>query len=158
MSRSLRSFHSVGMTCRGWYRSPAQVVFVTFYGDESSPLHCVVPFTHTGYLRNVAGGRLPPLRFRCLANVFNQRISKTDTSVAPITVNCPLSTLARSGLLQQVLILLKRIHHALHHRAPEASRFQGFDAHDGAAAGGADGVFQGAGVLAGGQKHFRGTG
>ena len=130
-----------------WYHSPTQVIYETW---------------------RAAG--LPPLRSRWLANVFNQRISETDTSVALITVNCQLSTVnslqlpivncqfSRSGLLQQVLILLKRIHHALHYRAPEASRFQGFDAHDGAAAGGADGVFQGAGVLAGGQEHFRGTG
>ena len=46
----------------GWILSPAQVISETLHGDESSPLHCVVPFNHTGYIRNVAGGRLPPLR------------------------------------------------------------------------------------------------
>ena len=48
----------------GCYRSSAQVVFETLLGDESSPLHCVVPFIRTGYIRNVAGGRLPPLHAR----------------------------------------------------------------------------------------------
>ena len=42
-----------------WFHSTIQVVFVTLHGDESSPLHCVVPFNHTGYHCNVAGGRLP---------------------------------------------------------------------------------------------------
>ncbi len=71
LSRSLRSFHSVGITCRG-VRSTSQVVFGTLLGDESSPLHCtvywVVAFIHTGYIRNIAspspglgGDRLPPL-------------------------------------------------------------------------------------------------
>ena len=46
----------------GRYHSTARVVFATFCGDESSPLHCVVPFNRTGCIRNVAGGRLPPLR------------------------------------------------------------------------------------------------
>ena len=40
----------------------ARVIFVTLHGDESSPLHCVVPFNRTGCIRNVAGGRLPNLR------------------------------------------------------------------------------------------------
>ena len=66
-----------------WFRLTAQVLFVTLLGgaprseskstdcrgqshhdftDESSPLHCVVPFNRTGSIRNVAGGRLPPLQ------------------------------------------------------------------------------------------------
>ena len=40
------------------YRSTAQVIFVTLHGDESSPLHCVIPFNHTGCIRNVAGGKI----------------------------------------------------------------------------------------------------
>ena len=57
----------------------ARVVFVTLHGgaprsesksidcrrqsnfdsvDESSPLHCVIPFNQTGYIRNVTGGNL----------------------------------------------------------------------------------------------------
>ena len=40
----------------GWILSPAQVISETLHGDESSPLHCVVPFNHTGCIRNVAGG------------------------------------------------------------------------------------------------------
>ena len=31
------------------------VIFVTSHGDESSPLHCVVPFNHTGSIRDVPG-------------------------------------------------------------------------------------------------------
>ncbi len=50
----------------GLYCSIARVVSVTLHGDESSPLHCVVPFNQTGYIRDVAGGRLPPLR-QCTA-------------------------------------------------------------------------------------------
>ena len=40
----------------GWILSPAQVISETLHGDESSPLHCVAPFNHTGCIRNVAGG------------------------------------------------------------------------------------------------------
>ena len=75
----------------GWYHSTARVVFATWLGgaprseskftdcrgqshldsiDESSPLHYVVPFNHTGYIRNVAGGRLPPLRTHRLVIPF----------------------------------------------------------------------------------------
>ena len=39
----------------GWYRLSAQVILVTLHGDESSPLHCVVPFNRTGYIRGVPG-------------------------------------------------------------------------------------------------------
>ena len=28
-----------------------QVLFATLHGDESSPLHCVIPFNHTSYIR-----------------------------------------------------------------------------------------------------------
>ena len=42
------------------HRSSAQVVFETLLGDESSPLHCVVPFNRTGSIRNVPG--VIPLR------------------------------------------------------------------------------------------------
>ena len=76
----------------------------------------VVPFNRTGYIRNVAGGRLPPLRTQRLVIpfnrtgsirgvsgtahrpfptvslvgvFFNQRISKAGTSV---TNNCQLTT------------------------------------------------------------------
>ena len=37
----------------------SRVIVVPFRGDESSPLHCVVPFNRTACIRNVAGGRLP---------------------------------------------------------------------------------------------------
>ena len=55
------------------HRSSAQVVFDTLLGDESSPLHCVIPFNHTGYIRNVAGGRLPPLQTRWWGTVYPHR-------------------------------------------------------------------------------------
>ena len=74
-------FHSLGMTYRGvvpfnstgyirtwraadcrpyghtggWYRSTARVVFGALLGDESSPLHCVVPFNHTCSIHNAPG-------------------------------------------------------------------------------------------------------
>ena len=45
---------SLGMTGReGGSVMTTQVVFVAFYGDESSPLHCVVSFIRTGYIRDV---------------------------------------------------------------------------------------------------------
>ena len=45
----------------------ARVIFRTLLGDGSSPLHCVIPFNPTGYIRNVAG--VVP---------FNQSCSKTS--------------------------------------------------------------------------------
>ena len=73
----------------GWYHSTARVVFVTWLGDESSPLHCVIPFIHTGCICNVAGGRLPPLHTRrwvipfirtgCICNVAGGRLPPLHT-------------------------------------------------------------------------------
>ena len=60
LSRSLRSFHSVGMTCWGWFHSTAQVVFETWHGDESSPLHLfrILCYTiHRNRLYSIRGGR-----------------------------------------------------------------------------------------------------
>ena len=37
----------------GRCRSTAQVLFVTLLGDESSPIHCVIPFIRMSYIRNV---------------------------------------------------------------------------------------------------------
>ena len=53
---------AVGMTCR-WVVPfcPHRLYSKRCHGDESSPLHWVVPFNRTGCIRNVAGGRLPPL-------------------------------------------------------------------------------------------------
>ena len=57
---------------------------------------CVVPLNRTGYIRDVAGGRLPPLHARWRVVPFNQRIPKPDTSVPNncqlSTVNCKLRT------------------------------------------------------------------
>ena len=67
----------------GWYRSSTRVTFATFHGDESSPLHCVVPFIRTGYNRNVPGTAHRPFPTVSLIGSFlNQRILKTDTCVA----------------------------------------------------------------------------
>ena len=80
-----------------WFRSTAQIVFGMWHGgaprsesksidcrgqshldstDESSPLHCsvywVVPFNHTGYIRDVAGGRFAAPTCSRKAFAFNQ--------------------------------------------------------------------------------------
>ena len=49
-----------------------RVIFGALLGDESSPLHCVVPFNRTGCIRDVAGGRLPPLHARRRVVSFNR--------------------------------------------------------------------------------------
>ena len=161
-------FISVGMTCRwvvpfnrtgciryvvmamnhrryiGWFHSSQRVIFGTLLerhtGRSLRFRWRVLSFNRTGYIRNVAGGRLPPLRTRrwvmlfiptgCVRNAagtahrpfptvsliclfFYRRVPRTSaffrlwhvlytvtgvfkqtTSVAPITVNCPLSTLS----------------------------------------------------------------
>ena len=56
---------AVGMTYRGGSVLPTQVMIAAWHGDESSPLHCVVLFIYTGYIRNVSGGVFPPHRFYC---------------------------------------------------------------------------------------------
>ena len=53
-----------------------RVVFVMLYGDESSPLHCVIPFNHSGSIRNVI---------------------TVNCQLKPI-VNCPLSIVNFSPL------------------------------------------------------------
>ena len=65
----LTSFARNDISGGGSVLSP-RVLFDTLHGDESSPLHYVVPFNHTGYIRNVAGGRLPPLRTHRLVIPF----------------------------------------------------------------------------------------
>ena len=40
----------------GRHHSTVRVIYVTFYGDESSPLHCVVPFIYTVYIRKAPYG------------------------------------------------------------------------------------------------------
>ena len=59
----------------GWILSSARVVFVTLLGDESSPLHCVIPFNHTGYIRYIPYGFAD-------RHFLNKRISKAETFVA----------------------------------------------------------------------------
>ena len=113
----------------GWYRSSTQVLFATFHGDESSPLHrvyrvlggtvhlhkfylrrfmamnhrrcigCtvywVVPFIHTVYIRNVAGGMVaaptgvaPFIRTGCLREVHGGMVAApTGDSVRPCGFN-----------------------------------------------------------------------
>ena len=50
---------------------------------------CVVPLNRTGSIRDVAGGRLPPLHARWRVVPFNQRI-QNRTRPSPKTVNCQL--------------------------------------------------------------------
>ena len=85
---------SGGMTCRGWCRSTAQVVFETLLGDESSPLHCVAPFIPTGDIRNVPwnGTQAVPYGFAdwCtfLHNVFQNRHVRCPENCQLSIVNC----------------------------------------------------------------------
>ena len=87
-------------------------------------IYCVIPFNHTGCIRDVAGGRLPPLRTHrwvvpfthtgyirnvpgtahrpfptvSLVGIFlNRRIPKR-TRPSSITVNCKLSTVNSNQL------------------------------------------------------------
>ena len=53
---------------------------------------CVVPFNRMGCIRHVPGTAHRPFPTVSLIGLFlNRRISKTDTSIAPIIVHCPLS-------------------------------------------------------------------
>ena len=78
----------------GRYRSSTRVIYATLHGDESSPLHCVVPFICTGCIRNVAGGRLPPLRSRWWAVPF---IRTGCNRHAPGMAHRPFSTVSPMG-------------------------------------------------------------
>ena len=67
------------------------------HGDESSPLHCVIPFIHTGYIGDVSGTAHRPF-----PTYFNGRIHMNNVGHpnncqlsivnSEITVNCQLST------------------------------------------------------------------
>ena len=84
----------------------AQLVFETWHGDESSPLHCVVPFIRTGYNRSAPGTAHRPFPTVSLVGVFfNQSIPKTDTSVTPITVNCQLKPIVNCQFFQNVTVI-----------------------------------------------------
>ena len=73
----------------GWFRLSSRVLFVTFRGDESSPLHCVIPFIHTGYIRNVAGrlaaptGVIPFNHTGCIRDVAGGMVA-APTGVLPL--------------------------------------------------------------------------
>ena len=99
--------------------------FRRMYGDESSPLHCVVPFNHTGYIRDVPGTAHRPfptvllegLRFlpACSKNVcFCSLGFHLTTLVTSITVHCPLSTslpfpaVSPEGFRHQVKLQIKK--------------------------------------------------
>ena len=75
-----------------------RVVVDTLHGDESSPLHYVVPFNHTGYIRNVAGGRLPPLRTHRLVIPFIRTGCIRGVSG---TAHRPFPTVSLEGLFFQ---------------------------------------------------------
>ena len=60
LGRFLDSLCSLGMTCRGVPFNPTGCIR-DVDGGRLPPLHCVVPFNRTGDHCNVDGGRLPPL-------------------------------------------------------------------------------------------------
>ena len=65
-----------------------RVIFGALLGDESSPLHCVVPFNRTGCIRDVAGGRLPPLHARqwvvpFIRTGYNCNVPRNGTQAVP---------------------------------------------------------------------------
>ena len=72
----------------------AWVLFGTLLGDESSPLHGVVPFNHTSYIRDVVGGRLPPLRTHRWVIPF---IRTGCIRSAPGTAHRPFPTVSLKG-------------------------------------------------------------
>ena len=55
-------------------------------GDESSPLHGVVPFNRTGCICHVAGGRLPPLASPSGRGGRAQRGRRGSTLTVPMDV------------------------------------------------------------------------
>ena len=60
------------LQCGTWYRASS-----TAYGGPPSPkgkVMGVIPFNHTSYIRNVAGGRLPPLQTRWWGTVHPHRL------------------------------------------------------------------------------------
>ena len=78
-----------------WILSTTQVVFGTWLGDESSPLHCVIPFNQPGCIRNVAGGKIAAPTsnlfrftacFMCLSLYCVLKMLKTWYIAAPTVV------------------------------------------------------------------------
>ena len=61
LGRFLDSLCSLGMTCRGVVPVNPTGCIRDVDGGRLPPLHCVVSFNRTGYHCNVDGGRLPPL-------------------------------------------------------------------------------------------------
>ena len=62
----------------GWCHSTTRVVFETWHGDESSPLHCVIPFIRTGYTRKAPGTAHRPFPTVSLkGGLFQPAILKT---------------------------------------------------------------------------------
>ena len=106
-----------------WYRSTAQVVFGTWraassrpyrrstiqlhglysircYGDESSPLHCVIPFNRRGYIRYAPGTAHRPFPTVSLVGLIFQPAQFKNVRFLPSadkpeppskTQNCQLS-------------------------------------------------------------------
>ena len=92
---------------------PARVLFGTLLGDESSPLHCIIPFNRTGYIRNVAGGRLPPLRTHRFVIPF---IRMGSIRNAPGTAHRPFPTVSLGGGSVQLHGLYSKRGMAMNHR------------------------------------------
>ena len=70
--------------------------------DESSLLHCVVPFNHTGCNRDVAGGRLPPLQTHRLVVPFNRtgRICSVAGGLQPLQTHRWVVLFNRTGCIR----------------------------------------------------------
>ena len=109
-----------------WHHSSTQVIFVTLLGDESSPLHCVVSFNRTGYIRYAPGTAHRPFPTVSLVGVcFNQRISKTGTSVSKIIVNCPLSIVNLKITVNYFPLCVKKHRRVLQRRCRRTLRLTG---------------------------------
>ena len=79
-------FTTLGMTYRGgWSRLTKRVIFATVPAPRRGwmalgqrryicTVYWVLPFTRTGYICYVAGGRLPPLRYICYELPCFQRV------------------------------------------------------------------------------------
>ena len=97
---------SLGMTCRGVVPfCPHGVIFGTLLGDESSPLHCVVPYIHTGCIRNVAAANSRPYMRNTSAPVV-----PTMWNVVPRLIP-PLRFVPTFGIINTLLTFVRRNHH-----------------------------------------------
>ena len=79
---------------------PPRVVFGALHGDESSPLHCVVPFNRTGCIRNVPGGRLPK---KSWCDCHRQSIDfDLLRGAPPLRIRCKVAPVSHTGYICDV--------------------------------------------------------